>query len=65
MIEVEQMLKDKNISEESGGAWIVHMQKLGVKSRTAIIRDPLELARIFFATLLQCWRGQGSTRSIR
>ncbi|KAF5850250.1 hypothetical protein GGP41_002524 [Bipolaris sorokiniana] len=44
MIEVEQMLKDKNISEESGGAWIVHMQKLGVKSGTAIIRDPLELA---------------------
>lgn len=39
MIEVEQMLKDKNISEESGGAWIVHMQKLGVKSGTAIIRD--------------------------
>ncbi|EUC30156.1 hypothetical protein COCCADRAFT_104604 [Bipolaris zeicola 26-R-13] len=39
MIEVEQMLKDKNISEESGGAWIVHMQKLGMKSGTAIIRD--------------------------
>ncbi|EUC44711.1 hypothetical protein COCMIDRAFT_27049 [Bipolaris oryzae ATCC 44560] len=39
MIEVEQMLKEKNISEESGGAWIVHMQKLGIKSGTAIIRD--------------------------
>lgn len=39
MAEVEQMLKDKNISEESGGAWIVHMQNLGVKAGTAIIRD--------------------------
>jgi arginyl-tRNA synthetase len=39
MIEVEQMLKEKNISEESGGAWIVHMQSLGAKTGTAIIRD--------------------------
>jgi arginyl-tRNA synthetase len=39
MMEVEQMLKDKGISEESGGAWIVHMQKLGARSGTGIIRD--------------------------
>jgi arginyl-tRNA synthetase len=39
MTEIEQMLKEKNISEESGGAWIVHMQKLGAKAGTAIIRD--------------------------
>lgn len=39
MVEVEQMLKEKNISEESGGAWIVHMQDLGAKAGTAIIRD--------------------------
>jgi arginyl-tRNA synthetase len=39
MVEVEQMLKDKGISEESGGAWIVHMQKLGARSGTGIIRD--------------------------
>jgi arginyl-tRNA synthetase len=39
MAEVEQLLKDKELSEESGGAWIVHMQKLGAKAGTAIIRD--------------------------
>jgi arginyl-tRNA synthetase len=39
MIEVEQMLKEKNISEDSGGAWIVHMQNIGAKAGTAIIRD--------------------------
>jgi arginyl-tRNA synthetase len=39
MTEVEQLLKEKSISEESGGAWIVHMQKLGAKAGTAIIRD--------------------------
>ncbi|KAF9692333.1 hypothetical protein EKO04_009422 [Ascochyta lentis] len=39
MIEIEQLLKDKGFSEESGGAWIVHMQKLGAKAGTAIIRD--------------------------
>jgi arginyl-tRNA synthetase len=39
MVEVEQMLKEKNISEESGGAWIIHMQKIGAKAGTAIIRD--------------------------
>jgi len=41
MAEVEQMLKDKNISKESGGAWIVRMQSIGAKSGTAIIRDRL------------------------
>ncbi|KAH7355821.1 hypothetical protein BKA66DRAFT_562864 [Pyrenochaeta sp. MPI-SDFR-AT-0127] len=39
MIEVEQLLKDKKISEESKGAWVVHMQHLGAKSGTAMIRD--------------------------
>jgi arginyl-tRNA synthetase len=39
MNEVEQMLKAKHISEESGGARIVHMQNLGAKAGTAIIRD--------------------------
>ncbi|CAN9416356.1 unnamed protein product [Alternaria alternata] len=39
MVEVEQMLKAKGISEESGGSQIIHMQNLGAKSGTAIIRD--------------------------
>lgn len=39
MTEVEKLLKEKDISEESGGASIVHMQKLGAKAGTAIIRD--------------------------
>lgn len=39
MTEVEQLLREKDLSEESGGAWIVHMQKLGAKAGTAIIRD--------------------------
>lgn len=39
MAEIEQLLKDKDLSEESGGAWIIHMQKLGAKAGTAIIRD--------------------------
>ncbi|KAI8935691.1 hypothetical protein NX059_007212 [Plenodomus lindquistii] len=39
MTEVEEMLKAKGLSEESGGAWIVHMQKLGARAGTAIIRD--------------------------
>ncbi|EDU45394.1 arginyl-tRNA synthetase [Pyrenophora tritici-repentis Pt-1C-BFP] len=39
MVEVEQMLKNKSLSEESGGAWIVHMQNIGAKAGTAIIRD--------------------------
>ena len=39
MVEVEQMLMEKGISEESGGSQIIHMQNLGAKSGTAIIRD--------------------------
>jgi arginyl-tRNA synthetase len=39
MIEVEQMLKDKNISEESAGAWMVDMKKIGARAGHAIIRD--------------------------
>jgi arginyl-tRNA synthetase len=39
MVEVEQLLKDKNISEESSGAWMVDMTKLGAKAGHAIVRD--------------------------
>lgn len=39
MTEVEQMLKDKDIIEESAGAWMVDMTKLGAKAGHAIIRD--------------------------
>jgi arginyl-tRNA synthetase len=39
MTEVEQMLKDKNISEESAGAWMVDMKKLGAKAGHAFVRD--------------------------
>jgi arginyl-tRNA synthetase len=39
MVEVEQMLKEKGISEESGGSQIIHMQNLGAKAGTAIVRD--------------------------
>jgi len=39
MVEVEQMLKEKGISEESGGSQIIHMQNIGAKAGTAIIRD--------------------------
>ncbi len=39
MVEVEQMLKEKGISEESGGSQIIHMQNLGAKAGTTIIRD--------------------------
>jgi arginyl-tRNA synthetase len=39
MVEVEQLLKGKNISEESSGAWMVDMTKLGAKAGHAIVRD--------------------------
>jgi arginyl-tRNA synthetase len=39
MVEVEQMLKDKNISEESAGAWMVDMKKLGAKAGHVFVRD--------------------------
>ncbi|KAL1595810.1 hypothetical protein SLS60_009500 [Paraconiothyrium brasiliense] len=39
MLEVENLLKDKNICEESSGAWVVHMQNYGLKAGTAIIRN--------------------------
>jgi arginyl-tRNA synthetase len=39
MAEIEQCLKDRGISEESGGAWIIDMKKHGAKSGTAIVRD--------------------------
>lgn len=37
--EIEQILKDKGISEESGGACIINMKKLGAKSGTERVRD--------------------------
>jgi arginyl-tRNA synthetase len=39
MVEVEQMLRKKQISEASAGAWMVDMTKLGSKTGHAIIRD--------------------------
>lgn len=39
MIEVETILKEKQIAEESAGAWMVDMTKLGAKAGHAIIRD--------------------------
>jgi arginyl-tRNA synthetase len=39
MIEVEQLLKEKNISEESAGAWMVDMTKIGARAGHAIVRD--------------------------
>jgi arginyl-tRNA synthetase len=38
MVEVENLLKEKNICEESSGAWVVHMQNHGLKAGTAVIR---------------------------
>ncbi|KAF2185091.1 arginyl-tRNA synthetase [Zopfia rhizophila CBS 207.26] len=39
MAEVEQMLKEKGVLEESGGAWIIDMKKHGGRAGVAIIRD--------------------------
>jgi len=39
MAEVEQILKEKCVSEESGGSQIIHMQNIGAKAGTAIVRD--------------------------
>ncbi|KAH7401886.1 hypothetical protein DE146DRAFT_716202 [Phaeosphaeria sp. MPI-PUGE-AT-0046c] len=39
MAEVEQLLKDNNIVEESAGALMVDMTKLGAKAGHAIVRD--------------------------
>lgn len=36
--EVEQALRDKHISEESGGAWVIDMKQHGARSGTAIVR---------------------------
>lgn len=38
MTEVEQMLKEKGICEESAGAWVIHMQNHGLKAGTVMIR---------------------------
>ena len=38
MIEVETLLKNKGICEESSEAWVIHMQKYGLRAGTAIIR---------------------------
>lgn len=59
MVEIEQMLKEKNLSEESGGAWIVHMQKLGARAGTAIIRDRSGSSTYLLrdlAAVLERWR---------
>ena len=59
MTEVEQLLKERGIAEESGGAWIVHMQKLGAKSGTAIIRDRSGSSTYLLrdlAAVLERWR---------
>ncbi|KAF2182079.1 Nucleotidylyl transferase [Zopfia rhizophila CBS 207.26] len=37
--EIEQMLKDKGISEEGGGAWVIDMTKYGARAGHAIVRD--------------------------
>jgi len=39
MVEVEKILKDKGLSEESGGSWIIDLKKHTGKSGVAIIRD--------------------------
>ncbi|KAH4056242.1 arginine--tRNA (Arg) ligase [Parastagonospora nodorum] len=39
MAEVEQLLKGKGISEESSGAWMIDMTKIGAKAGHAIVRD--------------------------
>ncbi|KAJ4301026.1 hypothetical protein N0V90_003115 [Kalmusia sp. IMI 367209] len=39
MENVEKMLKEKSICEESAGALVVHMQQHGLRAGTAIIRD--------------------------
>lgn len=39
MVEVENMLKEKNVLEESAGAWMVDMTKLGARAGHAIVRD--------------------------
>ncbi|OAG00357.1 arginyl-tRNA synthetase [Paraphaeosphaeria sporulosa] len=38
MNEVEALLKEKKICEESSGAWVIHMQNHGLKAGTAVIR---------------------------
>lgn len=38
MVEVENLLREKNICEESSGAWVVHMQNHGLRAGTAVIR---------------------------
>jgi arginyl-tRNA synthetase len=37
--EIEEMLKDKGISEEGGGAWVIDMTKYGARAGHAIVRD--------------------------
>jgi arginyl-tRNA synthetase len=39
MAEIEQLLKEKGICEESGGAWVIDMRKHGLKVGTAMIRS--------------------------
>lgn len=39
MLEIEELLKQKGISEESAGAWMVDMKKLGARTGHAIVRN--------------------------
>jgi arginyl-tRNA synthetase len=39
MSDIERTLKEKDICEESGGAWVIDMKKHGGKSGAAILRD--------------------------
>lgn len=39
MNEIEGILKEKNLLEESGGSWVIDMKKHGSKAGTVIIRD--------------------------
>ncbi|KAF2707122.1 arginyl-tRNA synthetase [Pleomassaria siparia CBS 279.74] len=59
MAEIEQLLKDKELCEESGGAWIVHMQKLGARAGTAVIRNRAGTSTYllrYLAAVLERWR---------
>lgn len=59
--EIEQILKDKGISEESGGACIINMKKWGAKSGTERVRDRTGSSTYFvryLATVLERSRKQ-------
>lgn len=56
VLEIEQLLKDKGISEESSGACIINMKKLGARSGTERVRDRTGSSTYFMrylATILE------------